>query len=82
MKMLSSNDEVFHLSRTMAAETIYIARSQRTPITMNWDEYAISFYLKMCTCFGVDYKLSEDDCQKKEMPLEEQGTGLGPESAC
>ncbi|KAJ0602957.1 hypothetical protein HanRHA438_Chr03g0145181 [Helianthus annuus] len=76
MKMLSSNDEVFHLSRTMAAETIYIARSQRTPITMNWDEYAISFYLKMCTCFGVDYKLSEDDCQKKEMPLEEQANHI------
>ncbi|MFS7987724.1 hypothetical protein Hanom_Chr11g01026291 [Helianthus anomalus] len=72
MKMLSSNDEVFHLSRTMAAEIIYIVRSQRTPITTNWDEYAISFYLKMCTYFGVDCKLSEDDCQKKEMPLEEQ----------
>ncbi|KAJ0719288.1 hypothetical protein HanLR1_Chr08g0280011 [Helianthus annuus] len=61
MKMLSSNDEVFHLSRTMAAKIIYIARSQRTPIAMNWDEYAMSFYLKMCTCFGVDCKLSEDD---------------------
>ncbi|KAM0005686.1 hypothetical protein Hdeb2414_s0203g00831201 [Helianthus debilis subsp. tardiflorus] len=50
--------------RAMAAEIIYAVCSQRTPITMNWDEYAISFYLKMCTCFGVDSKLSEDDCQK------------------
>ncbi|KAJ0797758.1 hypothetical protein HanPI659440_Chr04g0177441 [Helianthus annuus] len=83
MKILSSNDEVFHLSSTMVFEIMYIARSQRTPITMNWDEYAISFYHKMCACFGVDCKDSEDDCQEKpllststsmtkEMPLEEQ----------
>ncbi|KAJ0590633.1 hypothetical protein HanIR_Chr04g0199671 [Helianthus annuus] len=46
---------VFHT----LSEIIDIIRSRKTPTPKTyrqWDEYARSFYLKMCTCFGVDYQ--------------------------
>ncbi|KAI7730171.1 hypothetical protein M8C21_001459 [Ambrosia artemisiifolia] len=73
MRKLSSNDETFHLSSTLISDVILVVRSWSPPPTpeeyMQWDEYAISFFLKMCTCHGVDYQrleaFSEDDCGNK-----------------
>ncbi|KAJ0797725.1 hypothetical protein HanPI659440_Chr04g0177091 [Helianthus annuus] len=59
MKKLSSNDEAFRLSWKTLSEIIDTIRSRKTPTPKTyrqWDEYARSFYLKMCTCFGVDYQ--------------------------
>ncbi|KAF5776200.1 hypothetical protein HanXRQr2_Chr12g0521601 [Helianthus annuus] len=59
MKKLSSNDEAFRLSWKTLSEIIDTIRSRKTPTPetyRQWDEYARSFYLKMCTCFGVDYQ--------------------------
>ncbi|KAJ0676784.1 hypothetical protein HanOQP8_Chr12g0429861 [Helianthus annuus] len=59
MKKLSSNDEAFRLSWKRLSEIIDTIRSRKTPTPetyRQWDEYARSFYLKMCTCFGVDYQ--------------------------
>ncbi|KAI3793757.1 hypothetical protein L1987_36379 [Smallanthus sonchifolius] len=59
MRKLSSSDEPFELSEDELIEIISLVRSRRVPtresfIRFRWDAYAISFYLKMCTCFGVD----------------------------
>ncbi|MFS7903007.1 hypothetical protein Hanom_Chr01g00018581 [Helianthus anomalus] len=54
MKKLRSNDEAFRLSWKTLSEIIDFIRSRK--IYRQWDEHARSFYLKMCTCFGVDYQ--------------------------
>ncbi|KAJ0785747.1 hypothetical protein HanOQP8_Chr02g0046771 [Helianthus annuus] len=59
MIKLSSNDEAFRLSWKTLSEIINFIRSWKTPTPntyRQWDEYARSFYRKMCTCFGVDYQ--------------------------
>ncbi|KAI7746727.1 hypothetical protein M8C21_012770 [Ambrosia artemisiifolia] len=59
MKKLSTNDEPFQLSSMEIRDIIRIILSLNTPAPetyAQWDEYAISFYLKMCTCYGVDYQ--------------------------
>ncbi|KAF5817646.1 hypothetical protein HanXRQr2_Chr02g0055521 [Helianthus annuus] len=59
MIKLSSNDEAFRLSWKALSEIIDFIRSRKTPTPntcRQWDEYARSFYRKMCTCFGVDYQ--------------------------
>ncbi|KAJ0785142.1 hypothetical protein HanOQP8_Chr02g0039611 [Helianthus annuus] len=59
MIKLSSNDEAFRLSWKRLSEIIDTIRSRKTPTPetyRQWDEYARSFYRKMCTCFGVDYQ--------------------------
>ncbi|XP_022009529.1 uncharacterized protein LOC110908836 isoform X2 [Helianthus annuus] len=59
MIKLSSNDEAFRLSWKTLSEIIDFIRSRKTPTPntyRQWDEYARSFYRKMCTCFGVDYQ--------------------------
>ncbi|MFS7932809.1 hypothetical protein Hanom_Chr04g00372291 [Helianthus anomalus] len=58
-RKLRSNDEPFHLSWSQTCKIIAMIRSRKTPTPKTytrWGEYAISFYLKMCTCFGVDYQ--------------------------
>ncbi|KAJ0582441.1 hypothetical protein HanHA300_Chr04g0152281 [Helianthus annuus] len=80
MRKLSSNDEPFHLSWSQICKILAIIRSRKTPtpdIYVKWGEYAMSFYLKMCTCFGVDYQhLEATDCGNKlllpETSLKEQ----------
>ncbi|MFS7932815.1 hypothetical protein Hanom_Chr04g00372361 [Helianthus anomalus] len=80
MRKLSSNDEPFHLSWSQICKILAIIRSRKTPtpdIYVKWGEYAMSFYLKMCTCFGVDYQhLEAADCGNKlllpETSLKEQ----------
>ncbi|KAM0072490.1 hypothetical protein Hdeb2414_s0001g00037031 [Helianthus debilis subsp. tardiflorus] len=66
MRKLSSNDEPFHLSWSKTCRILALIRSRKTPtpdIYVQWGEYAVSFYLKMCTCFGVDYQhLEAADC--------------------
>ncbi|MFS7932813.1 hypothetical protein Hanom_Chr04g00372331 [Helianthus anomalus] len=65
-RKLSSNDEPFHLSWSKTCRILAIIFSRKTPtpdIYVQWGEYAVSFYLKMCTCFGVDYQhLEAADC--------------------
>ncbi|KAI7738916.1 hypothetical protein M8C21_031802 [Ambrosia artemisiifolia] len=59
MRKLTSNDEAFNLSRQQIRQIVDIIRSCKTPTLstyMRWDQYAISFYLKLCTCFRVDYQ--------------------------
>ncbi|KAK9056034.1 hypothetical protein SSX86_027121 [Deinandra increscens subsp. villosa] len=75
MKKLRGNDEAFHLSSIEICHIIEIIISRKTPTPkryQRWDDYAISFYLKMCTCFDVDYQhleasTSKDDCRKKQL---------------
>ncbi|XP_076948715.1 uncharacterized protein LOC143621074 [Bidens hawaiensis] len=71
MRKLTTNDEAFRLSLKEVAEIINIICSLKTPSRKtyrHWDEYAISFYLKMCTCFRVDYRHLE-----AATPDEQQG---------
>ncbi|MFS7924275.1 hypothetical protein Hanom_Chr03g00270711 [Helianthus anomalus] len=73
MKKLRSNDEAFRLSWKTLSEIIDFIRSRKTPTPKTyrqWDEYARSFYLKMCTCFGVDYQhLEATPPQQETHPL-------------
>ncbi|KAI7746728.1 hypothetical protein M8C21_012771 [Ambrosia artemisiifolia] len=72
MKRLSTNDEPFQLSSMEIRDIIRIILSRNTPTPetyAQWDEYAISFYLKMCTCYGVDYQHLEA-ASPDEMDLE------------
>ncbi|KAI3800989.1 hypothetical protein L1987_29089 [Smallanthus sonchifolius] len=59
MRKLSSSDEAFELSRKEIRDILSIIRSRRLPpqtTFTRWNEYQISFYCKMCSCFGLDYQ--------------------------
>lgn len=75
MRKLSSKDEAFHLSWETIRDIIDIIRSLKTPTPKtysHWDEYARSFYLKMCTCHGVDYHNLEDGNKPTTINIKEQ----------
>ncbi|KAJ0598424.1 hypothetical protein HanRHA438_Chr04g0195641 [Helianthus annuus] len=72
MRKLSSNDEPFHLSWSKTCRILALIFSRKTPtpdIYVQWGEYAVSFYLKMCTCFGVDYQHLEATSSCENKPL-------------
>ncbi|KAI7726249.1 hypothetical protein M8C21_008593 [Ambrosia artemisiifolia] len=59
MRKLGSSDEAFELSKKNIRQILQIVRSQRLPpqtTFTEWNEYQISFYCKMCSCFGIDYQ--------------------------
>ncbi|KAI3800436.1 hypothetical protein L1987_28527 [Smallanthus sonchifolius] len=76
MRKLCGNDEAFHLFPGEIRAVIDVIHSRKTPTHntyMYWNEYAISFYLKMCTCFGADYQhLEATPDEKPLLPSKEQ----------
>ncbi|KAK9056323.1 hypothetical protein SSX86_027413 [Deinandra increscens subsp. villosa] len=63
MKALPSNDEAFVLGFEDINDIIKIISKGFTPtrkIFWKWGPYKVSFYLKMCTCYGVDYQNLEE----------------------
>ncbi|XP_076894233.1 uncharacterized protein LOC143546454 [Bidens hawaiensis] len=56
------------LSVNLVYEFMSLVHSRKTPTPeefMHWDEVFLSFYCKLCSCFGIDYQnleaASEDD---------------------
>ncbi|KAK9056322.1 hypothetical protein SSX86_027412 [Deinandra increscens subsp. villosa] len=63
MKALPSNDEAFALRWDDINDIIKSIRKRRTPARetfWKWGPYKVSFYLKMCTFYGVDYQNLEE----------------------
>ncbi|MFS7932040.1 hypothetical protein Hanom_Chr04g00363111 [Helianthus anomalus] len=58
-------DEQTRLSRQSMIATMWIIHSRQTPILWEMSSDQLSFYCKICSCFGIDYHrleaASEDD---------------------
>ncbi|MFS7929785.1 hypothetical protein Hanom_Chr04g00336531 [Helianthus anomalus] len=60
-------DEQTRLSRQSMIATMWIIHSRQTPILWKMPPEQLSFYCKICSCFGIDYHrleaASEDDAR-------------------
>ncbi|KAM0072483.1 hypothetical protein Hdeb2414_s0001g00036951 [Helianthus debilis subsp. tardiflorus] len=70
-------DKYTNLSRQEMIKVMSIIHSRKTPTFWKLSLAMISFYCKICSCFGIDYRrlegASEDDvCLMKSISMEEE----------